>query len=95
MIAILNMPPRWGLGFIADVACYKHVAPLALVRRAETDLRESQMQNAETRPQCRLEKSMSRLWRYNWTSDPNAGASTPMPARASGRPHTTPALSPR
>jgi len=26
------MPPRWGLGFIGDVACYKHVAPLALVR---------------------------------------------------------------
>jgi len=32
MIAILNMPPRWGLACIGDVACYKHVAPLALVR---------------------------------------------------------------
>ncbi len=24
------MPPRWGWGFAGDVACYKHVAPLAL-----------------------------------------------------------------
>ena len=24
------MPPRWGLEFVGDVVCYKHVAPLAL-----------------------------------------------------------------
>jgi hypothetical protein len=26
----LDMPPRWGLCFVGDTACYKHVAPLAL-----------------------------------------------------------------
>lgn len=24
------VPPRWGLEFVGDTACYKHVAPLAL-----------------------------------------------------------------
>jgi len=28
------MPPRWGWGFVRDVACYKHVAPLALSHHA-------------------------------------------------------------
>ena len=26
----LHMPPRWGLGSVGDLTCYKHVAPLAL-----------------------------------------------------------------
>jgi len=26
------MPPSWGWAFVGDVACYKHVAPLALSR---------------------------------------------------------------
>ena len=26
------MPPRWGLELFGGVACYKHVAPLALSR---------------------------------------------------------------
>lgn len=32
------LPPRWGLGFVGDVACYKHVAPMALSH----DLRKGQ-----------------------------------------------------
>ena len=32
MKARSNMPPRWGWGFGADVANYKPVAPLALVK---------------------------------------------------------------
>jgi len=28
------MPPRWGWGFVGDVECYKHVAPLALGKPA-------------------------------------------------------------
>ena len=27
---VADVPPRWGLGFVEDLACYKHVAPLAL-----------------------------------------------------------------
>ena len=30
MSANLHMPPRWGLGLVGDLTCYKHVAPLAL-----------------------------------------------------------------
>ena len=37
MTTNLNMPPRWGLGFVRDEACYKHVAPLALSIQARND----------------------------------------------------------
>ena len=37
MTTNLNMPPRWGLGFVRDEACYKHVAPLALSPHARND----------------------------------------------------------
>ena len=32
--ASVIMPPRWGLGFVEDVGCYKHVAPPALKKSA-------------------------------------------------------------
>jgi hypothetical protein len=45
------MPPRWGLEFVGEVACYKHVAPPALsplARNGEFARRVTAVEKLET-----------------------------------------------